>query len=514
MECERTINGYEIGTTLGSGLQGKVKLGVHTSTGEVVALKIIDRKKLKARELHNLQREIMSMKLVQHANVINLKAIDHNARYPKKDGSSKEVILLVLELATGGELFDFMMYTGSFSEDIARTYFQHLIKGIAQCHSKGVYHRDIKPENLLLDGDFSLKIADFGLSALHEEDNGAATMLHTQCGTRGYMAPEILNHQPYEGKSVDVWAAGCVLFIMLAGFPPFQIAASSDWWFRAISHHQYPAFWAAHSRQASFSTGAMQLMSRIFVADPAQRITVDEILADPWFSGSSLTQDSLQTELQRRQLQVQREKRREKEAERRKKEAARRQKEAQNDREFDPFNQNIFRAVPGFDDAAVKLAAEEAARLPAMLESKAGDNQVVASYTSFYTAEPAHEVHSRLCQALAMMSVEYKSTDSTFKLKASTTTPTGKVDFVCQVYQVEADEGASGEPLHVVRVKRRNGSQLKFHELFQKLEESLADITVPAPGEEFDEGDFQEPDEGNNAADEDADELANEVQLL
>lgn len=91
MDCTRTINGYEIGPTLGAGLQGKVKQGVHAMTGEIVALKIIDREKLQARELQNLQREIMSMKLVQHPNVVALREVDHNARYPKKDGPSWRV---------------------------------------------------------------------------------------------------------------------------------------------------------------------------------------------------------------------------------------------------------------------------------------------------------------------------------------------------------------------------------------------------------------------------------------
>ena len=125
------------------------------------------------------------------------------------------------------------------------------------CHEKGICHRDLKPENLLLSGDFELKIADFGLSALGENEDGTPLLLRTECGTRGYMAPEVLAGRPYDGHKADVWSAGVILFITLAGFPPFQMAASSDWWFQRIQNKQYPLFWEAHLRSATFSKEAM-----------------------------------------------------------------------------------------------------------------------------------------------------------------------------------------------------------------------------------------------------------------
>jgi len=124
-------------------------------------------------------------------------------------------------------------------------------------HEKGICHRDLKPENLLLSGDFQLKIADFGLSSLGENEDGTPLLLRTECGTRGYMAPEVLSGKPYDGKKADVWSAGVILFITLAGFPPFQMAANSDWWFQRIRHKQYSLFWEAHLRSATFSPQAM-----------------------------------------------------------------------------------------------------------------------------------------------------------------------------------------------------------------------------------------------------------------
>ncbi|KAL7998772.1 putative calcium/calmodulin-dependent/calcium-dependent protein kinase [Plasmopara halstedii] len=242
LEQPRTLVHYQVLQTFGSGVQGKVKLGVDTTTHQRVALKIIDMAKLSRNTL-----------------------------------LASQVIVIVLELAMGGELFDFMMYTGVFSENIARAYFQQLVSGLDACHAQGVYHRDIKPENLLLDENFTLKIADFGLSGLRKGINDAVTELYTQCGTRGYMSPEVLSCMPYEGEPADVWSAGVVLFIMLAGFPPFEIATHQDWWFRACAAQQYEAFWSAHCRSAKFSPGAISIMTRIFDVNPQERITIEEI---------------------------------------------------------------------------------------------------------------------------------------------------------------------------------------------------------------------------------------------
>jgi serine/threonine protein kinase len=125
-----------------------------------------------------------------------------DATYVKKNGQKLEVILVVLELATGGELFDFLAFTGNFEESMARTYFHQLINGVGYCHSKGIAHRDLKPENLLLSSNFTLKLADFGFS--NAFSNTERTM-YTECGTPGYMAPEVFTRQGYDGIGADIW---------------------------------------------------------------------------------------------------------------------------------------------------------------------------------------------------------------------------------------------------------------------------------------------------------------------
>jgi len=300
---------YLIKHTLGSGLQGKVKLGIDTNTNRPVALKIVDKSKVGERELQNLIKEIKSMKMMKsHPSVLQLVEVLYDEVYHKKNGSSIRAIVIVLELAEGGELLDFMMHTGRFSEQVARTYFLQLIDGLAACHAKGISHRDIKPENLLLDKFFHLKIADFGLSAIHETAMGGVTELYTQVGTKGYMAPEILNNQPYNGQAADVWAAGVVLFIMLSGFPPFQIANRQDWWFRAIASNQYDAFWAAHSRSCVFSPSAMSLLTQIFTIDPTKRITIPKMLEHPWIQGPRVSNRDLYNDLRNRKMKMEEQK--------------------------------------------------------------------------------------------------------------------------------------------------------------------------------------------------------------
>ncbi|PQQ11267.1 CBL-interacting serine/threonine-protein kinase 5 [Prunus yedoensis var. nudiflora] len=133
--------------------------------------------------------------------------------------ATKTKIFFVMEHVTGGELFD-KVFEGKLKEDVARKYFQQLVSAVEFCHARGVSHRDLKPENLLLDENGDLKVSDFGLSALPEH-HWSDGMLHTQCGTPAYVAPEILRKKEYDGAKADIWSCGVVLFVFLAGYLPF-----------------------------------------------------------------------------------------------------------------------------------------------------------------------------------------------------------------------------------------------------------------------------------------------------
>jgi serine/threonine protein kinase len=206
------IGNYEIGKTLGEGTFAKVKYGRHVDTGASFAIKIIDKDKiLKHKMVQQIKREISTMKLVKHPNIVQIFEVL----------ASKTKIYLVLEYVTGGELFNKILNQGRLREDQSRKYFQQLIDAVDYCHSRGVYHRDLKPENLLLDAAGNLKISDFGLSALPQQFR-ADGLLHTTCGTPNYVAPEVIDDKGYDGAKADLWSCGVILFVLMAGYLPFD----------------------------------------------------------------------------------------------------------------------------------------------------------------------------------------------------------------------------------------------------------------------------------------------------
>ncbi|XP_057833398.1 CBL-interacting serine/threonine-protein kinase 24 isoform X3 [Cryptomeria japonica] len=206
----RRVGKYEMGRTIGEGNFAKVKFAQNTETGENVAMKVLEKGTiLRNRMVDQIKREISIMKLVRHPNIVRLNEVL----------ASQSKIYIVLEFVTGGELFDKIAHQGRLGENESRRYFQQLIDALDYCHSKGVYHRDLKPENLLLDSQGNLKISDFGLSALSQQEDG---LLHTTCGTPNYVAPEVLGHKGYDGAASDVWSCGVILYVLMAGYLPFD----------------------------------------------------------------------------------------------------------------------------------------------------------------------------------------------------------------------------------------------------------------------------------------------------
>ncbi|EKF28042.1 serine/threonine protein kinase, putative,protein kinase, putative [Trypanosoma cruzi marinkellei] len=267
MGGSKRIGKYELGKTLGSGNFSKVKIGRDIETGKEWAIKIIDKEQLvRERMEEQLKREIAVMKMLHQPNIIELREVMQTTNH----------IYLVLELVTGGELFDRIAAAKRFDEPTARHYFHQLIAGIHYCHTHGIAHRDLKPENLLLDANDTLKISDFGLSNLHYGNSpGKGTMLQTVCGTPNYVAPEVLKERGYDGVKADIWSCGVVLFVMLAGYLPFD-DENVNALFTKIERGEYRM--ARH-----FSMESRDLISRMLAVDPSKRATVEEIMHHPWF---------------------------------------------------------------------------------------------------------------------------------------------------------------------------------------------------------------------------------------
>ncbi|XP_042494598.1 CBL-interacting serine/threonine-protein kinase 8-like isoform X2 [Macadamia integrifolia] len=259
----RKVGKYEVGRTIGEGTFAKVKFAQNTETGESVAMKVLDRSTIiKHKMVDQIKREISIMKLVRHPYVVRLREVL----------ASRTKIYIILEFITGGELFDKIVHQGRLNETESRRYFQQLIDGVDYCHSKGVYHRDLKPENLLLDSQGNLKISDFGLSAFSAQ---GISLLRTTCGTPNYVAPEVLSHKGYDGAVADVWSCGVILYVLMAGYLPFDDIDLTTLYSKIEQ--------ADFSCPSWFSVGANSLIQRILDPNPETRIHIEEIRNDEWF---------------------------------------------------------------------------------------------------------------------------------------------------------------------------------------------------------------------------------------
>jgi serine/threonine protein kinase len=283
MMKEGRKNNYRLLKKLGCGIQGRVMLSLDQQEHRYVAIKLPsafsglpenhDVRLLKY-QIQSILQERYIYRLVNHPNVLKLVPVKNYDQH---------YVGIVTEFAENGDLFDLIANSGAFTEQMAKFYFYQLISGIDACHRMGVVHRDIKPENLLLDGQFTLKICDFGLATVCTNLHASEVKLCGVSGTSLYMAPEISETQAYSGAPVDLWSAGVVLFIMLTSFPPFQHACKSDYWYDCVVQGRHDLFWKTLSF-LSLSEDAKKIISRLLCADPNQRITIQEILSHPWLN--------------------------------------------------------------------------------------------------------------------------------------------------------------------------------------------------------------------------------------
>ncbi|CAD6333096.1 unnamed protein product [Miscanthus lutarioriparius] len=256
------LSGYRIGKTLGIGSFGKVKIAEHILTGHKVAIKILNRRKIRSMEMEEkVKREIKILRLFMHPHIIRLyEVID-----------TPDDIYVVMEYVKSGELFDYIVEKGRLHEEEARRFFQQIISGVEYCHRNMVVHRDLKPENLLLDSKCNVKIADFGLSNVMRDGH----FLKTSCGSPNYAAPEVISGKLYAGPEVDVWSCGVILYALLCGTLPFDDENIPNL-FKKIKGGIY-------TLPSHFSPSARDLIPRMLVVDPMKRITIREIREHVWF---------------------------------------------------------------------------------------------------------------------------------------------------------------------------------------------------------------------------------------
>jgi len=234
----------------------------HEVTGHKVAVKILNRQKIKSSKMDaKISREIKILKLFRHPHIIRLYEVIE----------TPTEIFLVMEYVDGGELFDYIVSRGKLSDNEARKFFQQIISGVEYCHRFMVVHRDLKPENLLLDSDKHVKIADFGLSNVMHD----GSFLKTSCGSPNYAAPEVITGRLYAGPEVDVWSCGVILYALLCGKLPFD-EETIPTLFKKIKECSYTI-------PSHVSDLARDLIQRILVVDPLKRATIKDIRNHPWF---------------------------------------------------------------------------------------------------------------------------------------------------------------------------------------------------------------------------------------
>ncbi|KAL6495615.1 CBL-interacting serine/threonine-protein kinase 9 [Orobanche gracilis] len=351
----------------------------------------------------------------------------------KKVMASKTKIYIILEYVDGGELFDKIAKYGKLKEDAARRYFQQLINAVDYCHSRGVYHRDLKPENLLLDSFGVLKVSDFGLSAFSKQvrDDG---LLHTACGTPNYVAPEVLTDKGYDGTASDVWSCGVILFVLMAGYLPFD-EPNLVALYRRIQRADF-------SFPSWFSSSAKMLIKRILDPNPLTRITIPDILENDWFKKDYKPpqfQDEEGVSL---------------------------------DDVHAVFNDSDEHLVTERKEKPVSMNAFELiSRSQGFSLENLFDKQMglVKRETSFTSKCPANEIMSKIEEAAKPMGFHVHKRNYKMKLQGGKTGRKGQLAVATEVFEVAPS-------LHMVELRKTSGDTLEFHKFYKTFSSGLKDI--------------------------------------
>jgi len=334
-----------------------------------------------------------------------------------------------------------------------------------------------------------LKLADFGFAHLFAP---SARTMFTECGTPGYMAPEMFrtnNMQGYDATKCDVWACGVVLFIMLAGFPPFQKPSDDDWWFNKLNHNKHALFWQAHSRSACFSDSVKDLINKILSTDPAKRITLSAIKRHEWYSGDIISSTDLHEEMSRRKVRVDEERRR-----------------AKPDRKMDDVHvagrgvadYEATRGVPDMPIALPAFSATQSAVLAAsnlrnesavdaLLLAASGSpplaprpyvpDSTVSCYTRFETTQQPKLVLLRICDALSRLSGRYSVVEAEYRIKSVVVMETGPISFRAQIC-TRPTASVGGDAVYVCEFRRVTGDSIQYISLYNSIEQLLDDLIL------------------------------------
>uniref|UniRef100_A0AAZ3Q3A7 Protein kinase domain-containing protein n=1 Tax=Oncorhynchus tshawytscha TaxID=74940 RepID=A0AAZ3Q3A7_ONCTS len=261
---------FEFKEVLGTGAFSEVVMAREKTTGKMVAVKCIPKKALKGKET-SIENEIAVLRKIKHENIVALEDIYESPNH----------LYLIMQLVSGGELFDRIVEKGFYTEMDASRLIKQVLNAVNYLHDMGIVHRDLKPENLLYynpHDEAKIMISDFGLSKME----GTGDVMATACGTPGYVAPEVLAQKPYS-KAVDCWSIGVIAYILLCGYPPFYDENDSKLFEQILkADYEFDApYWD------DISDSAKQFISSLMEKDPEKRFTCDQALAHPWIAGDT-----------------------------------------------------------------------------------------------------------------------------------------------------------------------------------------------------------------------------------
>ncbi|XP_064807287.1 calcium/calmodulin-dependent protein kinase type 1D-like isoform X2 [Oncorhynchus masou masou] len=261
---------FEFKEVLGTGAFSEVIMAREKATGKMVAVKCIPKKALKGKET-SIENEIAVLRKIKHENIVALEDIYESSNH----------LYLIMQLVSGGELFDRIVEKGFYTEMDASRLIKQVLDAVNYLHDMGIVHRDLKPENLLYynpHDEAKIMISDFGLSKME----GTGDVMATACGTPGYVAPEVLAQKPYS-KAVDCWSIGVIAYILLCGYPPFYDENDSKLFEQILkADYEFDApYWD------DISDSAKEFISSLMEKDPQKRFTCDQALAHPWIAGDT-----------------------------------------------------------------------------------------------------------------------------------------------------------------------------------------------------------------------------------
>lgn len=432
------MQSYELGKLLGQGTFAKVYHARQVKTGLNVAIKIIDKEKImKVGMIDQIKREISVMRLVRHPNIVQLYEVI----------ATKTKIYFVMEYVKGGELFN-KVSKGKLKEDVARKYFQQLISAVDFCHSRGVYHRDLKPENLLLDENGNIKVSDFGLSALSESRRQDG-LLHTTCGTPAYVAPEVINRKGYSGAKADIWSCGVILYVLLAGYLPFNDPNLMEMYKKiGKAEFKYPTW---------ITPDARRLISKILDPKSNSRIPISKIMENHWFRrGFDSNTARTDTDSKIGDLDP---------------------KEALADVESvfsipETTNTNTAAAVAAFDTKLRNLNAFDIISFSAGFDlSGLFEENCRKKETRFTSKQPAKTIFLKLEEIAKRLKLKVSKKDGgRLKLEGSKAGRKGVLSIDAEIFEVTPS-------FHVVEVKKSDGDTLEYQKIVkQDMRPALKDI--------------------------------------